>query len=612
MIKYFIAVILLLNMTVVTGQEIRNELFEDSVLGWIKVYNFKGVKESKKVDNKVYSAAQLSLSDSFANWIQASYVPKGGLGDVIKSVSVKIGPYNQYAISHPQSYGAYAKTYRFLKYNASGKMIPATNHHSYWAINANEVPGWPIRDLSTPTAYYFTMPAVDSSSVRGKLHDMTNIPNLKPYITFNVEHIEGGSIMDYVLLCRDNKSPFIKVTKGEYLNVLESALPRYYETEKNKIHQQNKGNQRSIDYLMKTLDEKNERFTICLKKNQEKYKSRLNELAYTSFQPDVYDLESNGDVFSSGSLTDPESLSGRVPVYRIDPEMNALCKKDKPQWILISWSWAPQDLVEKHMHESIINNFNFDYIYNFFFAPDKVKGQTFQPLRSPLFKETIHVAEASAATKANKKDKSIHFFDDFSTNMVGKKPIGWNARLILNGSTSIIAQPDGLEGNWALLHGHLIIAAGLKPLPQNFSLSYDLVASQNFAWGAKGLTLRLSKQSTPEKVESFLSLKLRPGFDGRDGEAELETKFPFPPGYSNGTKWLKANGFSNNKKNNRITVTIKKQEEVLQVYIDNHKIVEFEKAIPAAHVFNALSFDSGGNSAATDIYYISNIKITKL
>src|SRR5687767_2208792 len=113
MIKYFIAFVLLVNMTAVTAQEIRNELFEDSVLGWMQVYHFKGIKESKKVDNKIYSAAQLSLCDSFANWIQASYVPKGGLGDVKKSVAEKIGPYNQYAISHPQSYGAYAKTYRF-------------------------------------------------------------------------------------------------------------------------------------------------------------------------------------------------------------------------------------------------------------------------------------------------------------------------------------------------------------------------------------------------------------------------------------------------------------------------------------------------------------------
>ena len=72
-------------------------------------------------------------------------------------------------------------------------------------------------------------------------------------------------------------------------------------------------------------------------------------------------------------------------------------------------------------------------------------------------------------------------------------------------------------------------------MPENFTLSYDLAVPQNFTWGAKGLTMQLSKETSPGNAESYLQLRLRPGFDGRDGEAMLETKFPFPPGYSNGT-----------------------------------------------------------------------------
>lgn len=49
---------------------------------------------------------------------------------------------------------------------------------------------------------------------------------------------------------------------------------------------------------------------------------------------------------------------------------------------------------------------------------------------------------------------------------------------------------------------------------------------------------------------------------------------------------------------------------MLQVLIDNTKTAEYEKAIPAAHLFNALSFYSY-NTGANDKYYISNIKITK-
>src|SRR5689334_10423112 len=87
------------------SQSILPATIEDSVLGWMKVYHFKGAKQPYKVDDRSYSVAQLSICDSFANWMQASYVPKGGLGDVKRFVSEKIGPYNQNSAALPPSYG---------------------------------------------------------------------------------------------------------------------------------------------------------------------------------------------------------------------------------------------------------------------------------------------------------------------------------------------------------------------------------------------------------------------------------------------------------------------------------------------------------------------------
>ena len=614
--KIFLFSFLIVSAAISFAQQIPPQSIEDSVIGWMKVYNFKGIKEPKKVDDKLYSAAQLSICDSLANWIQASYIPKGGLGDVKRSVSEKLGLYNQYEASLPQSYGANARTYLFLKYNSSRKIEPATGHHLSWGVYANRVPGWPVPDISTPAQYYFTMPSFESASGGAeelkKIHDLTKNANLKPYISFWIKNIEAGNGTDYVLLSKDNKSPFIKITKGEYLQLLEQAIPKIYQEEKKKLYEKGQGNQKSIDVFMKVLDDKKEKRLSNLKKTKEKYKDRLEEIALTGSQPSLTDLDNGRDVFSNGYLSDAESTSGRIPIYKIDPAMAELCKKDKPQWILVSWWWSPNNPVEKYMHESIISNFNFEYVYNFFFDPEKVKGQAYKPLRSPLYKETVVVTEASEASKKNTADKNIHFFEDFSTTGIGKKPIGWQAKLGSDGSTSVVSNLDGLEGNWAMLKGHYVSPTLLKkPLPQNFTLTYELAAAQNFTWGAKGLTLQLSKETSPGNAESFLKLKLRPGSNGSDGESTLETKFPFPPGYSNGTKWLAAPGFSNNKKNNRITVTIKKSGEMLQVFIDKNKIAEYEKAIPAAHLFNALSFDCSGNSAENDKFYISNIKIIK-
>ena len=534
------------------SQPIPRQSIEDSVIGWNKVYNFKGVKEGIKVDNKIYSANQISLCDSFANWMQASYIPKGGLGDLKKTVSQKLGLYNQNDAALPQAYGVHAVTYTDLKYNSAGKMQLVSIRGDHWSIMANAPIGIPADALGTPSQYYFTLPSFKEQGYGEelpKLYELTTHPNTKSYFTYFRRNSAIGNEKT-ILLFKDNKSPFIKIAKGEYLQVIEEAITRLYEKEKKNIYEKEKNSHRSIDYFMKYLNEKNEKRIATLKINKEKYKHRLDETAeiFTS-QPDVM-LENYPDVFEGNG-----GSSIKLPVYKLDPLMVELCKKDKPQWIRVTWHGDINHPVGKHQHQSIINNFNFEYIYNFFFNPEKVKGQLYKPLRSPTFKEAVVITQASEKSKKITADATVFFFDDFSTTSISKKPIGWQATLTREGTTAVVTKPDGLEGNWVEIRGHYINATLIKkPLPQNFSLSYDLVASQNFTWGAKGLTMQLSKETSPGNAESFLNLSLRPGFDGRDGEAVLETKFPFPPGYSNATKWYVATGFSNNKKNNRITV----------------------------------------------------------
>jgi hypothetical protein len=261
------------------------------------------------------------------------------------------------------------------------------------------------------------------------------------------------------------------------------------------------------------------------------------------------------------------------------------------------------------MHESIINNFNFDYVYNFFFAPEKAMGQLYKPKHSPLLNEVGMVPAKSEAVKNSSLDKSIHFFEDFSATAIGKKPTGWNCKANHNGINPIVATVDGASGNWVVIAGNTLTPASLKkPLPQNFTMSYDLIVPENFTWGAKGLVLLLSYEKTVGVAEDFISLKLRPGSAGADGEATLETKFP--SGYATGTKWYVATGFSNNKKVNRIEVSIKKSSEVLRLYIDKKMIAEYIKGIPADMKFNSLSFDMAGSDSENDKYYVGNIKIT--
>ena len=81
---------------------------------------------------------------------------------------------------------------------------------------------------------------------------------------------------------------------------------------------------------------------------------------------------------------------------------------------------------------------------------------------------------------------------------------------------------------------HATSPAGMKtPLPSDFEVSYDVVAAQNYRWGARGLTFKLSKTAGPA---SFLSVRIRPGFDVREGEVVIEGQFPGAQGYLSGTK----------------------------------------------------------------------------
>jgi hypothetical protein len=264
------------------------------------------------------------------------------------------------------------------------------------------------------------------------------------------------------------------------------------------------------------------------------------------------------------------------------------------------------------MHESILNNFNLSYVYHFFFDPQKVKSQPYKPLRSPIYTEVVVKKAESELSIKNQSNQHTYFFEDFSSTPVGKKPIGWRCPVAFDGGSAVTASLDGLNGNWVVMNGDYTITPTQlqKPLPQDFTCSYELVAAQHFTWGAKGLLFQLSKEISVGNAESYLKLRLRPGDGGRDGEVTLETHFPFPPGYSDGTKWYAAPGFSNDKKNNHILVTIKKSGEMLQVFVDKNKIAEFEKAIPANHLFNAFSFSSG-SSGENNKYYITNIIVTR-
>ena len=374
----FISICVLAATSISPAQSIRPETIKDAPIGWMRVYNFPAAPKPIVVDHRTYSVGQLSLANQLANWIQATYTPTAGLGDAIRFASEKLSPYNQYTASLPQSYGAYAKIYTDLKYDAARKIVPASNSNVTWSIGANVFVGETALDLSTPERAYFTMPPFELQAygpealALEKHADVSAHPVLRKYPTWFQRNSVTGN-RRFVIMTRDYKLPYTRVTRGEYLAVMESAVMRRYDDTTKKL--QADTNKRYAEIALKNLDGDHAKRLAVLQANREKYKNRLNEPAEIStFAPSS--LLNYPDVFEGTG-----GSNVRLPVYTIDPAATERARSDQPQWLVVSWTAADgRDPVLTHLQQTVTTRFNFEYLHNYFFEPEKVKGQAYAPL----------------------------------------------------------------------------------------------------------------------------------------------------------------------------------------------------------------------------------------
>ncbi|MFN8357978.1 MAG: hypothetical protein U0Y10_26185 [Spirosomataceae bacterium] len=617
-------VIIISLLTVVFGSSFAQGYhpdYEDTYLGWIKMYHFKGATKPLQVDEKNYSLAQLSIVDSIANWMQASYVPKGGLGDIIKYVTPKKGLYaERYNEAIPQSYGARAVTYLFLK-KQNGKWVPENNLGITWSVCANEIPMYMrLMELNTSKICLFTIDGYDEDLIKTqpnsdeakqqKLYDLSTHPVLKKYIQYNVPG--GANRSNLVVLSKNNRPPFINVTIGEALQYAEEAIPVKQAEEKQVA--QEKSTARDGDFFVNQVIEKFEKVKKTIDNLRKKYKNRLNEFAYTSYGgPSMTGLANGQDIFAISDMNGKERFDKRFPILRIDPELKERCKTDQPQWILIKWQGGALDqVVYKHMHESIIHNVDFDYVYQFFFEPEKVKGRPYKPLRSPIVEEKPVLMEKSETTKKAETDASVWFFDDFSTTVAGQKPMDWKSEMNAEAKPATVVNVQAQPAKWLEIKGNYFVVPEhlRKPLPQNFELSFDLAVPKDIPWGAKALELLLCTQNKLNENDGFIKIRFRAGFYGRPGEITLQTQFG--SAYASNKTDYAGIGFSNDKVFNAIKVRLIKKAEQLQLYFDNNKIAELKQGLPASTLFNWLQFKHLNSSNDTEKYLVTNVKINRL
>jgi hypothetical protein len=614
--KISLTVVLLILSSVGFSQKTDKQVIADSSFGWMKVYHFKGVKEPRKLDDRTFSIHQLSICDSFANWIQASYIPKGTIGDVKKVIMPQIGLYNKHQVFSPQGFGATSYTWSLEMKNGKAEIIRETEIP--WGITANEVPGRTLENLCTNGDYYFFMEETDpfENGVPKEIIDQYNIKTLSQFKNFHTTHStasrydRNANYVEAVLLCKNNQLPFLKVSIEDLLSKAEKLILTDHENKLKDIREKNKDNQKSIDYFSQYENDNFQKALVTLAKHKEKYKNKMNERA---FLPAVFyyiDFVNGQDIFTRYKINEGTANLKTFPVYKFAAGIVEQSKQDKPLWIRVTWSWSLPDERTKHMHESIINNFNFQYLYDFFFDREKVKNSLYKPLIDPSIKAVAKVTEKSTAAKKAATDKSIHFFDDFSSTAINEKPIGWFSEGNSVGSHAFVTSVKGEEGKWMVTRGNTLTPTTLaRPLPLNFSLSFDVAVPRGFTWGAKSLEWVISTEKKESDGGEYISFKMRPGFDGRAGSSDITTHLK---GTSRDSyKYGEAPGFSNNKDFNRVTVMIRKKDSDLLVFFDGQPVKELSLQVPPSLSFNTVYVKHSRSDAPAEMYYISNIKITK-
>jgi hypothetical protein len=604
--KYFLLMLVLLASSTAMSQK----EYDEHYIGWMKMFKPDELSKAVSYDNRSFSEKQIALCNTFRTWMQASYTPKGGLGDILKTANDKLNAYNQDTKSLPSRYGANAKTYIELKKNEQGKYVPQTNTHWFWYIMANGVIGDKVYTITTPEQYYFYIPQEKGLGQEeekiSRLLDFNTRPGLKKYISYFQPKGIGTTLQYVVILCRDNQWPYIQITKGEFLDQFGKAIDRDYAEKTDKISKDT-WNEETKKKVISQEKENYDKRIAAFQRLKDKYKNRMQEPAeINSAQPSIY-LENSSaeDIFDGSGAKDR-----KVPVYKYDPAKAALSKTDTPQWIVIAWEAegvATVDPAGLHMHKSILDNFDFDYVYNYFFYPEKVKGISYKPLHSPVQEEKIVSGGKSAMATKMATDASVAFFDDFSTTPVGSNPLNWKSSTNSGAQKVTVQKAEGESENWAVIKGNTLTpTTPRKTLPRDFAVSFDVCVPKGFTWGAKALEFWIANEKNDGKKDATIQLRLRPGFDGRAGDAQLN----IVTSGSNVNAAGEAYNFSNNKTMNRVQVLVKKTGDLVQVFMDSKLVINREKALGSDTSFNYFWFYHISSDAESQKYFVSNIKIS--
>lgn len=628
--QVFLFLVLLVETIVATAQRTKNEQLEDSIIAW---------KPLPALVPSAYpwaiSPAQQKLPALFFDWIKKSHQL---VGAVNKSYALaepsKKDEVSSYAV------GVNAAVWK-AEWDNSGKIVKNQPHSEVpiqiitnylidaTAISLLTIPGRPVffRRSQNPDETFTDWGYGDKLV---KQFQLEKHPQIGKYIVQYYGCVgEGCQPMVAVYLAPNNRLPIRQLTHGEVLDMCEAAIPgEIKRLLGNPITVNNNYLKEKYAARAKELETiQAPKWKANIEKLRKLYSNSLNEPAFIRSINGIYmvDFENGDDIFETTG-------SRKFAVYTYENGVMENSKQDKPLWICINWMPVIETgtVYSRELHHSMISYFNFDYVYNYFFDPEKVKAQPYAIRNAAQFKQTAARIKSNAPVTAatNKPAEGIYFADDFSSNSTGSKPKGWYMPAV--GKPSVVVQPDGLKGNWVEMGEHRIMPLALKNnLPENFKMEFD-VACTDFE-DNQGATLKLQINNNETTVNGDYrnaSNYHNINFDITPSNAKWQTN---PTGsirmnveykgmddnirYAGNPMKLKYNEFSNKK--NTAHITIVKNGNKVRCYINGREleteakdkygnvIIGFNE-LPAGSRFTNFYFQKSGSNRSI---FISNIKI---
>lgn len=586
------------------AQRTDQEIARDTITSWIYYNNVLKPKTYKPVtaNGFTFSVWQQQITDSLQKWVQQSYLPRAAAFRIEKEAGSgyqSIAPFQTYGVTYmlyPVSYSSTTK-----KLDVGGEASDALD------FIMNEPMGKYIKGFNPGGMYFFYdnpeyEPLTDIDK-QGKSGNKTDI-GINSNVSGHISHRAYDNDFWYeqvIVLAKDNKLPFKAVTVGEFIGYIEQFL------NENSTYNTPELKQMIIDAKKVLADYFNEPV-------------RFND---NSVQDAV--------IINPGLIINGKerNLNKGYRLLSVNQSVVNLSKQDKPLWLLIRIHRTRDDIARMHMAESILNNFNFDYVYDYFFYPEKVKGKFYKPVNQPL-KSALNKTDEGPNSKKSlemKNNPSSLLFEDFSGYQLGKEPSGWysnNMMSSIQGAGVTVEDPLNNHHNWLKMIARKVILTNklTQKLPANFTISFDLYCTPDYTWGSTGASFFLSTiinntqfaganfyvEDLGFKNQATLSLKLLPALGANDN---FEYSFCTKDGKKvYGSERVES--FNSKEGSTTAHVVIKVSGTAINVMVNGTSVMNKEDIITGDTAFSTLGWALKSSMMEdADAFYLSNINIVK-